>query len=101
MPVTGRGCWNWTASERRGERSLDQGEQQQDSSAVSSGAAMSPRFLVSVFALLVAAPTPARADVTLPPIFSDAMVLQANLAVPIFGLAEPGEEVSVAFRGQM
>ena len=42
----------------------------------------------------------ARADVTLPSIFSDHMVLQENVAVPIWGWADPGEKISVSIAGQ-
>lgn len=37
------------------------------------------------------------AAVTLPPCFSDHMVLQRELPVAVWGLAEPGESVSVSF----
>jgi sialate O-acetylesterase len=40
------------------------------------------------------------ADVTLPAIFSDHMVLQADASVPIWGWAEPSEKVTVTFAGQ-
>src|SRR5262245_20145997 len=42
----------------------------------------------------------ARCDVRLPAIFSDHMVLQGDAAVPVWGWAEPGEEISVDFAGQ-
>ncbi|HEY5311990.1 MAG TPA: sialate O-acetylesterase [Pirellulales bacterium] len=42
----------------------------------------------------------ARADVKLPGIFSDHMVLQASAAVPVWGWAEPGENVAVSVAGQ-
>ncbi len=42
----------------------------------------------------------ARADVTLPAVFSDHMVLQAGMAAPVFGTAAPGEAVVVAINGQ-
>ncbi len=42
----------------------------------------------------------ASADVALPDIFSDGMVLQRGIAVPIWGSASPGEDVEVAFAGQ-
>lgn len=42
----------------------------------------------------------ARADVKLPAIFSDHMVLQQSAALPIWGWAEPGEEISVTLAGQ-
>jgi sialate O-acetylesterase len=40
------------------------------------------------------------AQVTLPKILTSHMVVQRNLPVHVWGLAAPGEEVSVAFRGQ-
>jgi sialate O-acetylesterase len=40
------------------------------------------------------------ADVTLPRIFGDNMVLQRNKPVPVWGKATPGERVTVAFAGQ-
>lgn len=42
----------------------------------------------------------AHAEVVLPPIFSDHMVLQCERAAPVFGLAAPGEEVAVEFQDQ-
>ena len=42
----------------------------------------------------------AHADVTLPSIFSDHMVLQKNAALPIWGWADPGEKVTVSIAGQ-
>ncbi|OAI45025.1 hypothetical protein AYO44_13255 [Planctomycetaceae bacterium SCGC AG-212-F19] len=56
--------------------------------------------LTAVF-LLVPPAAPILADVTLPPVFSDHMVLQAAMRVPIFGNAAPGEEVRVECKGQM
>lgn len=43
---------------------------------------------------------PVWADVKLPQIFSDNMVLQRDAKVPIWGMAEPGERVTVIFAGQ-
>ena len=42
----------------------------------------------------------ARADVTLPSIIGDGMVLQRDMPAPIWGWADPGEKVSVSFAGQ-
>ncbi|KXK40473.1 MAG: hypothetical protein UZ16_OP3001000098 [Candidatus Hinthialibacteria bacterium OLB16] len=39
---------------------------------------------------------PAFADVKVPPIFSDNMVLQRQIEIPVWGTATPGEEVAVA-----
>ncbi|HPN84361.1 MAG TPA: sialate O-acetylesterase, partial [Victivallales bacterium] len=40
------------------------------------------------------------ADVSLPAIFSDHMVLQAETSVPVWGWAEPGEQVTVSIGDQ-
>jgi sialate O-acetylesterase len=39
-------------------------------------------------------------DVEFPAIFGDNMVLQRNMSVPVWGWADPGEKVTVEFRGQ-
>ncbi|HJT78545.1 MAG TPA: sialate O-acetylesterase, partial [Gemmataceae bacterium] len=57
-----------------------------------------PVLLAAVSAVALAAP--ARADVRLPKVFSDHMVLQRDAAVPVWGWADPGEEVTVAVAGQ-
>lgn len=41
------------------------------------------------------------AAVTLPHVFGDKMVLQQGQKVPVWGKAEPGEKVTVAFAGQV
>ena len=46
-------------------------------------------------------PVTALADVVLPTIFSSNMVLQRELTVPIWGSADPGENVTVRFAGQV
>ena len=51
-------------------------------------------ILVFVFAPLAAA------DVTVPTLFSDHAVLQRHMAVPVWGTATPGEQVTVDFNGQ-
>src|SRR4051812_39178555 len=43
---------------------------------------------------------PAFADVRLPRVFGDAMVLQRGKPVPVWGWAAPGEKVTVHFAGQ-
>lgn len=45
-------------------------------------------------------PFPALAEVQLASPFSDHMVLQREMAVPVWGTAAPGEKVTVAFAGQ-
>jgi sialate O-acetylesterase len=62
---------------------------------------VAPQLVVSslIFALLVvtsAQTTPA--DVKLPALFSDNMVLQQNARLPIWGWADEGEQVTVSFR---
>ena len=42
----------------------------------------------------------ARAEVKLPSIFADHMVVQRNLPVHVWGMATPNETVSVTFRGE-
>jgi len=54
------------------------------------------RLLFPVFALLTLC---ARADVSLPKVFSSHMVLQRNMPIHIWGFADPGEKVSVEFHG--
>ncbi|MEE2894315.1 MAG: sialate O-acetylesterase [Planctomycetota bacterium] len=44
--------------------------------------------------------SPALAEVELPAVFSDHMVLQRDLPVPVWGTADPGETVSVRFGDQ-
>ncbi len=61
---------------------------------------MKYKLLLPLLALLGPAVQPARADVTLPHLFGDNMVLQRNQPVPVWGWAAPGEKVTVAFAGQ-
>jgi sialate O-acetylesterase len=56
-------------------------------------------LLLPLFAPLAFVPT-SFAAVKMPSIFSDHMVLQRDQAVPIWGSAEPGEEVMVEFGNQ-
>lgn len=58
------------------------------------------RRVIGLLGLLGLAAAPARADVTLPPIISNKMVLQANTTAPIFGTADENELVTVEFNGQ-
>lgn len=51
-----------------------------------------------IFVLICLAP--ARANVTLPDVISDGMVLQQSQRLPIWGTADPGETVTVKFAGQ-
>jgi sialate O-acetylesterase len=56
--------------------------------------------LCYLFVLLSAFCLPGRADVRLPALLDDHMVVQRDLPVHFWGDAEPGEQVSVAFRGE-
>lgn len=51
--------------------------------------------LLPLVAACLFAPALARADVTLPPIFSEHMVLEKSAKTPIWGKASPGEAVTV------
>ena len=53
-----------------------------------------------MMALLLAACSVGSAAVTLPPVFASGMVLQRGKAIPVYGMASPGEPVTVAFAGQ-
>lgn len=59
---------------------------------------MKKRFLLLTLPTLLVAL--ARAELQLPPLFSDNLVLQQGVAVPVWGWAGDGEEVTVKFRGQ-
>ncbi len=56
------------------------------------------RLLLLIAGLMVQISS--RADVRLPSIFSDHMVLQRAAAVPVWGWAEPGEKITVSIAGQ-
>ena len=56
-------------------------------------------FPVALLALYLTA-TACFADVKLPALLSDHMVLQRDKPVPIWGWAEPGEKIIVAIGGQ-
>lgn len=60
----------------------------------------SPLVAGALAALAVAVAPGARADVKLPAIFGDHMVVQAGKPVPIWGVADPGERVTVSAGGQ-
>lgn len=61
------------------------------------GAAGGAAFLPLLVVLL---PVVALGDVKLPGFFSDHMVLQAEMAVPVWGWADPGEKVTVTVANQ-
>jgi len=55
---------------------------------------------LAAFGAALLAVSAGRADVTLPAVFSDHMVLEAEMAVPVFGTAAPDERITVEIRGQ-
>jgi len=55
---------------------------------------------MSGLAAFILAAVSARADVRLNAIFDDHMVLQRDIPVSVYGKAEAGEKVTVAFAGQ-
>ena len=57
-------------------------------------------FSVGFVCLAVCFPTIALGDVKLASIFGDSMVLQREMAVPVWGWADAGEQVTVEFGGQ-
>lgn len=61
----------------------------------------SGRLAFGLFPLLLTALAPAaHAQVALPGVFGSHMVLQRDMAVPVWGTANPGEKVTVTFRNQ-
>lgn len=60
-----------------------------------------PRFKALTAAFAVLATVSLRAEVRLPTIFSDHMVLQQGISVPVWGWADEGELVVVQYRDQV
>mgnify|MGYP002622609191 CR=1 FL=1 len=58
------------------------------------------RCLLGLPLVLASLTATALADVTLPAVFTDHMVLQRDQPVPVWGWADPNEEVTVSFRDQ-
>lgn len=56
--------------------------------------------LVGLLALAIVAASPVLAEVKLTPLFGDNMVLQSNAKDPVWGTADPGEQVSVSLADQ-
>jgi sialate O-acetylesterase len=56
---------------------------------------MKKPLLLALAAALIVVTSNTRAEVTLPAIFGDHMVLQCDTRVPVWGWAEPGEQVTV------
>ena len=61
---------------------------------------MKNRMRFGVLAALVVSCSAAWAEVDLPSVFGDNMVLQRDMPAPVWGWAEPGEEVTVTFAEQ-
>jgi sialate O-acetylesterase len=59
-----------------------------------------PVGFVALCALAAASAAQLRADVRLPGIFSDHMVLQQGRSLPVWGWAQPGEAITVTFHNQ-
>src|SRR3954466_14423918 len=58
------------------------------------------RRSVLLFAILVLFAGKAEAQISLPQIIGNNMVLQCNKALPVWGYASPGEKVTVKFNAQ-
>ncbi|MFC1582293.1 sialate O-acetylesterase, partial [Planctomycetota bacterium] len=56
--------------------------------------------MLAALILMIVAIAAIQADIAVPQVFSDHMVLQAGLAAPIFGTAAPGEKITVRIKGQ-
>jgi sialate O-acetylesterase len=59
-----------------------------------------PRLAVAAALAAFTWASPAGADVRLPGLFSDNMVLQAGMPAPVWGWADPGEQVTVSVNDQ-
>src|SRR5215510_10956660 len=56
--------------------------------------------LLKASLFLILSAIAASANVSLPDVISDSMVLQRDRPVPIWGMADPGEQVAITFAGQ-
>ena len=54
---------------------------------------------IAITACVLVIGSPALADVTVPTIFGDNMVLQRDVELPVWGHADAGEKVTVSIRG--
>src|SRR4051812_21132817 len=59
-----------------------------------------PIITLALLGTLVCCALPASADVNPPAMFTDHAVLQREMPVPVWGWADPGEEVTVTIAGQ-
>ena len=57
-------------------------------------------FSAAVLIVVTTGTSVVLADVRVPPVFSDHMVLQRDMAAPMWGTAEAGEEVVMSIAGQ-
>ena len=58
------------------------------------------KHIFSVVLVVVVCACAAQAEVTVSKMFGDHMILQRDIEVPVWGWADPGEEVTVEFGGQ-
>src|SRR4051812_31402117 len=58
------------------------------------------RILIGVLCITASFTSQAHADVTVSGVFGEGMVLQSGRPVPVWGWAEPDEQVTVSFRNQ-
>jgi sialate O-acetylesterase len=56
--------------------------------------------LIAISTVFIIMPSPVMADVRMPQIFSDNMVLQRDTEITVWGWADPGEQVTVTLGGQ-
>ncbi|MEI6078620.1 MAG: hypothetical protein WCS94_23785 [Verrucomicrobiota bacterium] len=59
-----------------------------------------PRLPLLLLGALLSLQITARAELKLPAIFGDNMILQQQMPVPVWGWAAPGARVTVKFAGQ-
>ena len=57
------------------------------------------KFFISLLVLLLHLPL--MAEISLPALFSDGMILQQKIAAPVWGWAPAGTQVSVQFVGRL
>src|SRR2546421_9400938 len=58
-----------------------------------------PAATLALLGTLTCCVLPARADVKLPAMFMDHAVLQRDMPIPVWGWADPGDEVTVEIEG--
>ena len=60
----------------------------------------SKKLFIFIFCLLLTGLSAVQANIVLPKILGHNMVLQRNKSVPVWGLADKGEKITVTFAGQ-